>query len=854
MNLYITDFKEQFSSKKEDLKNAKYITLTDSEMTPDQYDMVFKEATQVARLQITNHKIKSLPNLKHLNQLHHFDLSCPNIESLPEQNFPSTIWQFNYNAGKLHQLPDYIWKLENLTQIWIKNEEIVEMKIPSGSLIRSVYIITPKLGILEIGKTQTKLGQLEISSRSLKKIDNSFSNLTELYTLKVKAPIEEVDCDFSQVTGLSEVRLDGWNLEDYGFMNTIQKMYFLEISRSKKKWKNLPDIKQWKNINRLWISDCLDTTLTDSEIEGQSLIQLYIRNSNINFEPKFFKNCQRLSDVQLENIPPVNFAECIRYLQSSTGHIFLGEIELKDIDNIPEGIEADWSYLTLSKNNIEHNDLNFLDHLPKLKSFRTWNNPIYSTHVFLKNRTVPIEKMPETLEGFKYKNVKQFCSLCSSIEKSGLPQEDKEFFVNYLMGRTKLDVNKTWNWETILKATNITLLAFRKKLMALIDEKVEAVKLENPLSENSVLYISGKPNMKITELKKQVKELGLQLETKYSDQVTHVIIGTKSPDYHFFADKKFTPITDVDLQKQFADSQPQFLKETLEKQEGAAPEMLENLERLLQSSDIINVKVGLEMIKNGGMPPQIFDSLLLVQKTTSDPKIRKAAKDMLEIHADAEWKPLVRDRLSFKMVNDPNKSEIDIRRQFKAIAKKLTPTLAGKFSMLMFQKIGKGLRYSLTAGLKKEIKMEAYQLLLTDHHFDFSKGLGFSERPKDPNSYDEYNLPEMSVALPVLVLELGEIHSLDLTNCRYNNLSQKITKFKDLKHLNLSINEMSSLPDHLGTLQDLVTIDLRENKFRFFPEVLGKFPKLKKIDFRGNKDIVVPDWFLKTNHDCEVLI
>ena len=853
MNLYITNFQEEFSSKFNDLKNATYITLTDSEMTMDQYDMVFKETPQVTRLQISNNKIKSIPNLKHLDQLHHFDLTCRNLESLPEEHFPSSIWQFNYNAGKLHQLPDYVWQLDTLRQIWIKNEEIVEMKIPNNSKIRSVFIISPKLERIEIEKTQPKLGQLEISSRSLKKIGSSFSNLTELYTLKLKAPIEEVTCDFSLTSGMGEMRLDGWNLDNYDFLNTLSKMYFLEISRSQKKWKNLPDIKKWKGLNRLWISDCLDTSLTDSAIEGQSLIQLYIRNSNIIFQPEFFKNCQKLNDIQLQNIPAVNFADCLRYT-SKGSHFYFGEVELIDLDNIPKEIEADWIYLTFSKNNIEHHNLDFLNHLPKLKSFRTTNNPIYSANVFLTERTVPIEKMPDTLQGFKYKNVKQFCSLCSSIEKSGLPQEDKEFFVNYLMGRTKLNVNKTWSWETILKATNITLLAFRKKLMALIDEKVEAVKSENPLNKNSVVYLSGKPNMKITALKKQVTELGIQLETKYSDKVTHVVIGTKSPDYHLFADKKFTPITDVDLQKQFADSQPQFLKETLEKEEGAAPEMLENLERLLQSNDVINVKVGLEMIKNGGMPPQVFDSLLLVQKTTADAKIRNMAKDMLEIHAGAEWKPLVRDRLSFKMVNDPNKSEVDIRRQFKAIAKKLTPTLAGKFSMMMFRKIGKGLRYSLTAGLKKEIKMEAYQLLLADHHFDFSKGLGFSERPKDPNAYDEYTLLEMSVALPVLALELGAIHSLDLTNCRYNELSQKITKFKDLKHLNLSINEMSSLPDYFDALQNLVTIELRGNSFRVFPKVFGELPNLKKIDFRDNREVNVPDWFLKTNPDCEVLV
>jgi len=208
------------------------------------------------------------------------------------------------------------------------------------------------------------------------------------------------------------------------------------------------------------------------------------------------------------------------------------------------------------------------------------------------------------------------------------------------------------------------------------------------------------------------------------------------------------------------------------------------------------------------------------------------------------------------MVHNAEKSGVAIRRQVKALAKKLTPSLAAKFSFLLFQKTGKGLRYGLTARLKESLKKEAYHLLLTDHHFDFSKGMGFSKRPDIPYDYDEfdrYNMPESSVALPVLAINLGTIHSLNLTNCRYRDLSEKITQFKDLKHLNLATNELRNLPNYLADLENLEMIDLRENYLSDFPEVLSKLPNLKQVNLTANKnDISVPASFLASHPDCVV--
>jgi len=474
--------------------------------------------------------------------------------------------------------------------------------------------------------------------------------------------------------------------------------------------------------------------------------------------------------------------------------------------------------------------------------------------VFLRKKTVPIDNITQSIPDFKFKKTKQFCSFCSAVEKSGLPFEDKALFVNFMTDQKTLAIDKKWNWETILKATNISNISFRKKLMTLIDDKIAANKNETPLTKGSVVYITGKPRAKKTDLKKQAAELGIQLATKYSDKVTHVIVGMASQDYEILKDKTYTPLTGNDLQRLFADTQPQFLKENLAGEK--SPELVENLSELLKSPEIVNVKVGLEMIKSGGMPTQILEPLLVVQKTTTDAKIRKLAAELLEIHAPAEWKSLIRDRLSFKAVDNPRKSEVEIRKQFRAIAKRANPTIAGKFSCMMFRQKGRGLRYALTAGLKKEIKKEAYKLLLKDNHFDFSKGLAFNERPKSKDHYDIYNLPQSSVALPVLALELDTIHSLNLTNCRYDyfSLKEKITQFKDLKHLNFSINELSRLPDYFAELKNLETIDFSYNDFTYFPTILSQLPNLKKIDFTGNKNFEIPESFKSSHPNCEILI
>lgn len=441
----------------------------------------------------------------------------------------------------------------------------------------------------------------------------------------------------------------------------------------------------------------------------------------------------------------------------------------------------------------------------------------------------------------------------AAVGKSKLSQEDKEFFFNYLLTKKKFNLSKRWNWAVILKATNIPLLTFKRALQTLIDEKVaKAVeKLSEKDWENAVIYVTGKPQIKITELKNQIQELGFQHAKVYSDKVTHVVIGMNSPDSNLLLDKTFIPITEAQLQQRFSKTQPQFLRETAN--EDGGKEMIDNLGKLLTSPDLASVKVGVEMIKSGGMPPSLFEELLIVQKTTTDNEIRKVVQKLLEVEAPLEWKPFVRDRLSFKIVRSGD-SEIAIRRQIAAVAKRIKPTMAAKFSMVLYRHTGRGLRYALTARLAKGLKEEAYQLLLKDNHFNFSKGLGADY------VQDVYYLPGASVSLPVLALELAPIYSLSLRGCLYENVNEDIVEFQDLKSLDYSGNFLTTLPSYFSELENLQTIDLRNNMFEQFPNILTKMPNLKKIDLRNSRTdkeyqpLEIPTEFKEKNPDCIVLV
>lgn len=696
------------------------------------------------------------------------------------------------------------------------------------------------------------LKYLNIHSNLLKTLPN-LGLCSKVRNLVISAPIEKVGLALQDLQELNSLQMNNCLLTDFGFLQfSGEKITNLQIAHTGKRWSNLPDIGRWKFLHTLRLDGCDDLNLLGNQ---QELLEL----DTVTFSDCRYKNlvgelanCKKLRSVNISNCPSINLAEIWEKLPHSQ-YMTIRNTPIQGIEKLPDS-EVDWFSLNLLQNNLTFENLDFIDRMPKLSMLDLSGNELLSAMPFLRKKSLPLSKMPIMPSDFKFKDPKVFSSVTAAIAKSKLSKDDQDFFINYLMTRTKLDINKRWNWATILKATNISYLKFRKKLQTLIEEKIATESNENDWS-NAVIYVTGKSKMKVTELKSKVEELGMKYAKNYSDEVTHIIIGMSSPDYELLADKEFLPITETQLQQRYAETQPQFLKETAAEEGGE--EMMENLGKLLTSSDVANVKIGIEMIKSGGMPPNLFEELLIVQKTTADAKIRKVVQQLLEVEAPLEWKPFVRDRLSFKMVHS-KKPESDIRRQVAAVAKRIKPTMAAKFSMLLYQHTGRGLRYALTARLAKGLKEEAYQFLLKDNHFDFSKGLGMT--PLANKVQDYYSLPSSSVSLPTLALKMGTIHSLNLHNCGYYTMNADIVEFKDLKHLDFSDNELTQIPDYFAELTNLETVDFRNHLLRDFPPVLTKMTNLKKIDLRISRTdyrygtMEIPAAFKEANPDCAVFV
>jgi len=439
MRLYIKNIQEDLENKLAEIQKTNSITISDQSIDSELFTTLFQHCPQIKILEICNEQLTVLPNLQALQHLESLELRCPNLSTIPENHFPKIVSTFRSFNSKLSSFPDFIWQSKN--SVSLENKEIEILTIPENTQVKSISLNLPKLEQLNFGNNQTKIVYLEICANSLKYINNSFSHLKTLDYLKINAPINQVDCDFSELIKLRRCQFEKWDLEKYHFLKNIKQIHFLEIKNPLKKWHGLPDISKWEYLSTLRISDCLDPHLTHSILEGKHLRELYIHTSNINFQPAFFANCSKLISIELNQLPAINFADCVQAFPHKI-RFLLRRITLTNFDKISKNLEVDWTNLTIVDCTVTIKNYNFLDHFPQLTYLILHPSHITSPNVFLRKKAVPIAYKPKMMKAFKFKNFKQYLSLCSAIERSNLPQADKEFFVDYFRGRTKIEVGQ----------------------------------------------------------------------------------------------------------------------------------------------------------------------------------------------------------------------------------------------------------------------------------------------------------------------------------------------------------------------------------------------------------------------------
>ena len=96
-------------------------------------------------------------------------------------------------------------------------------------------------------------------------------------------------------------------------------------------------------------------------------------------------------------------------------------------------------------------------------------------------------------------------------------------------------------------------------------------------------------------------------------------------------------------------------------------------------------------------------------------------------------------------------------------------------------------------------------------------------------------------SLPESIGDLAQLKELDLGNNQLTSLPERIGDLAQLKELYLDNNQLTSLPERIGDLAQLKELDLSDNQLTSLPERIGDLAQLEELDLSNNQLTSLPE-------------
>lgn len=382
-------------------------------------------------------------------------------------------------------------------------------------------------------------------------------------------------------------------------------------------------------------------------------------------------------------------------------------------------------------------------------------------------------------------------------------------------------------------------------------------------TSGATCYMDGTFLENKSDIKDKLKCLGIHVSVKLNDTVTHVVIG-KNPKNSliFYENNEFSYLLEHQMYG-FTKNIGQEDKFLVQEVAAGGSTMVDSLKQLLASTDANMVQIGLEMLKTGGVTEGVLNELLLLNKTYNDAKVRAEVKKILISQGSSEWIGVLNDRQTF--VDIQNARGKEIRDKLEKMAKSVDKNAVFAFAMLLFKYHQKGLSFVLANFPVNSDERKAALLALTDRgYFDFFTSVGYHNwRNKRP---EEVILSPVKtgIAFPIDHPKAQEIRVINMHNCKFDTLSKDITVFENLEELDLSVNNLKSLPKQFNKLTKLKKLNLSFNRLTTFPAALENLSQLELLDLRHNDAnafksnmptaIEIPKNFVDNLPNCVVLL
>lgn len=736
--------------------------------------------------------------IKKLTNLQYLKLSDNKIEHIPDEYFEQlypTLIKLWFRNNKLESFP-LKKEYPNLDYLDLTNNNITEWNdIDSGfPKLQMLELFECKLNHIEFHHDYSSIYQFGASWNELKEFPQGIEHLKPVQFLKLEGnQFTSIPEEINQLQSLLSFTYDKSFVQNAPkHAAKLNLSYEEDFTNSRDP--NIP-LSTFQNAEAKYlVLDNIDNPILPDDIPENCRISIvHMRNCKMKTLPK---NIDKLPNLLVLDISDNEFTELPKELANC------------------KRLET----LKIGKNKLQ--TFAGYDTIKSLTSIDIYKNPC------INNIEDLMSKRSITVDGFNWDSInmhkKIFLPFAAALKKSKLTDEEKLEYLNMVKYQSQVSLPMD-SFEDRIKALCIPFRAEEMKARELIfgmsDEEIK----KRPLNDSSILYIAGKPSQKKTEIKAQCKDLGIKIENKYTDKVTHILLGRSPNELLGIKESNAVFIPESAISNLHKGKNPEFL-------ETADNDTVNKVRTLLRSKAKENITLAYEMLKNGGVPQELYFDILYVIKTQSGwdvlNKLSKLIKPLLPQQLEGVLKSRAKlDRLDEK--------ESDIIQKLR----KNEPVWGKEFCLYMslelFKERKHGARYlMLNTEINDLLRLDAINLMQEDELLNWHSAYGFHhDWWRESKRRRAYNIP-----FPIEIEDKTQIKKLNLRRCKLHELPAGMEQFTSLQAIDLCTNGLKDLPKWFANLQSLEILDLSDNYLTMFPKVLYNLPNLKKVIF-GKQNI-----------------
>ncbi|TAF63196.1 MAG: leucine-rich repeat domain-containing protein [Cytophagales bacterium] len=406
------------------------------------------------------------------------------------------------------------------------------------------------------------------------------------------------------------------------------------------------------------------------------------------------------------------------------------------------------------------------------------------------------------------------------------PEAKKLYFKLFLNQHEALKITPE-NRHFLIEALNNKNQLLRLNALEFLHTRAE----ENPflqIEKELYFYVAGKVFTEVERLNEQLEEKGLHFSNKMHAKTTHILVG----EYPRKATKTIVqsqlPIVSQNcLHEYWQKQQRQTYYLTQENEE--TEEMIERLSDLLQSNELSNQLLALEIMLGAGIPQKLLYEVIMCYIWQNNTKVKQISEILLEkFLPNTLVLHLKRNvRTAYNMPNEATMTQY--------LKNLLHPLLsADALGLTFYQKTGKGKKFCFD--YPEAFLHICQQELKNKVLFLGSLGLknvneALGEMKMVKILYLQQNHLE---SLPYSLETMNHLRLINLTNNHLQIFPEVLYQLETLTDLNLSNNKIKFVADEIATMHTLKRLNLSKNRIISLPESIAQLSQLERLVLTGN--------------------